>query len=210
MKNSNKFQTEQEQFWAGDFGDKYIDRNKGKELLASNVNFFSQALKHTKNLKSCIEFGANTGMNLSAIKILFPNIDISAIEINNKAIKTLETVIDSSKIYHGSILDYHSDQKFDLTLIKTVLIHINPEFLNNVYDSLYKYSSRYILVAEYYDRNPTKIDYRGNSDKLYKRDFAGEMLNKFKDLALVDYGFLYHLDNQFPQDDITYFLMEKL
>ena len=29
------------------------------------------------------------------------------------------------------------------------------------------------------------------------------------DLTLLDYGFLYHRDNNFPQDDISWFLIEK-
>jgi hypothetical protein len=53
------------------------------------------------------------------------------------------------------------------------------------------------------------VNYRGYQDKLFKRDFAGEMLDAFKDLKLLDYGFTYHRDNQFPQDDMTWFLLEK-
>jgi len=53
------------------------------------------------------------------------------------------------------------------------------------------------------------IPYRGHSDKLFKRDFAGEILDQFSDLRLVDYGFVWHRDNLFPQDDISWFLLEK-
>jgi len=35
-------------------------------------------------------------------------------------------------------------------------------------------------------------------------------MKKFNDLRLVDYGFAYHGDSNFPQDDITWFLMEKI
>jgi len=41
------------------------------------------------------------------------------------------------------------------------------------------------------------INYRGESGNLFKRDFASEMLDKFDDLELVDYGFQYHGDNNF-------------
>ena len=58
------FKTEQEAFWAGDFGNEYIQRNQGEALLASNLSYFSQALRNTKNVKTAIEFGANIGMNL--------------------------------------------------------------------------------------------------------------------------------------------------
>ena len=39
MNNKTNYQTEQEKFWAGEFGTDYIDRNKGEKLLASNLNF---------------------------------------------------------------------------------------------------------------------------------------------------------------------------
>ena len=40
------FNTEQENFWAGEFGRDYINRNKGAEFLASNINFFSKSLSN--------------------------------------------------------------------------------------------------------------------------------------------------------------------
>jgi spore coat polysaccharide biosynthesis protein SpsF len=44
---------------------------------------------------------------------------------------------------------------------------------------------------------------------LFKRDFAGDLLDRFPGLVLVDYGFVYHRDKAFPQDDMTWFLLEK-
>ena len=40
-----KYKTEQEEFWAGNFGDEYIQRNQGDKLLASNLALFSKALQ---------------------------------------------------------------------------------------------------------------------------------------------------------------------
>ena len=51
------FKTDQENFWAESFGKEYIDRNNGEKLLASNLDFFTKALKSTQGVKSCIEFG---------------------------------------------------------------------------------------------------------------------------------------------------------
>lgn len=34
-----QYKTEQEAFWAGDFGTEYIGRNDSDQLLASNLNF---------------------------------------------------------------------------------------------------------------------------------------------------------------------------
>jgi spore coat polysaccharide biosynthesis protein SpsF len=203
------YKTKQEAFWAGDFGTKYVQRNQGDALLASNLQFFSTALRRAQGIKSCIEFGANIGMNLKAINLLYPHIDAHAIEINSEAARQLSKVIPRSKIYGGSILAFTPQNEYDLTLIKGVLIHINPEHLPNVYDRLMKCCGRYMLVAEYYNPAPVTIPYRGHSERLYKRDFAGELLERYPELRLVDYGFAYHRDPNFPQDDITWFLMEK-
>ena len=46
--------TEQEKFWAGEFGDEYISRNRSSELLASNLNFFSKALKTSSNISNVL------------------------------------------------------------------------------------------------------------------------------------------------------------
>ena len=81
--------------------------------------------------------------------------------------------------------------------------------LDVVYSKLYAASKRYILVCEYYNPAPVTINYRGHDDRLFKRDFAGELMEKYSDLELVDYGFCYKRDPAFPQDDVTWFLLEK-
>jgi len=203
------FKTEQENFWAGDFGDKYIDRNKSEEYLASNLNFFSKAFNQLGRPNSLIEFGANVGMNLRAIQLLYPKIEIKGVEINQNAAAQLSEYIGKENVYNGSIFDYEPTQKFDVSLIKGVLIHINPDMLSTVYEKLYQSSKKYILIAEYYNPSPVAIKYRGHSDRLFKRDFAGEILEQYKDLELVDYGFIYKRDKAFPQDDVTWFLIKK-
>jgi pseudaminic acid biosynthesis-associated methylase len=203
------FKTEQESFWAGDFGKEYIGRNDSPKAVASNVALFAKALSQTAGLKSCIEFGCNIGMNLRALSVLYPDMDINAVEINKDAAAIAETVAGMGKVFNQSIFDFEPARTYDLALIKGVLIHINPDELPNVYDRLYRSSSRYILVAEYYNPSPVTISYRGHSDRLFKRDFAGEILEKFDDLELLDYGFVYKRDRNFPQDDVTWFLMQK-
>ena len=78
-----------------------------------------------------------------------------------------------------------------------------------VYDRMYAASNRLIAVIEYYNPSPVEIPYRGHQDRLFKRDFAGDLLDRFPDLLLVDYGFQYHRDPNFPVDDLTWFLLEK-
>mgnify|MGYP001453239467 CR=1 FL=1 len=203
------FSTEQEEFWAGQFGSEYIGRNQGDELIASNINFFSKALRNAQGMQSCIEFGPNIGMNLRALKLLYPGLQLYGIEINPDAVKYLAKVIPPEHIYHKSILEFQPDRVWDLVLIKGVLIHLNPEMLTQVYDKLCCATNRYLLVAEYYNPSPVAIPYRGHENRLFKRDFAGEILDKHPEMKLVDYGFAYHRDPDFPQDDISWFLLEK-
>lgn len=204
-----EFKTEQEEFWASnEWGREYIQRN-GTEIIKNNIHFFSNIFKNCNNISSIIEFGSNIGMNLHAINSLLKNIDISAIEINPQAVEELNSQKFINKVYHESILDFELDKQRDFVFIKGVLIHINPDFLDVVYQKMYESSKRYILIAEYYNPTPVSINYRGHNDRLFKRDFAGEMMDKYEDLELIDYGFTYHRDNNFPQDDITWFLLEK-
>ena len=203
------FKTDQEKFWAENFGTEYIERNQSTQLLASNLNFFSKAFSKAGKINSCIEFGANIGMNLKALKLLYPNIELKGIEINKQASEQLGNLIGSENIYNSSIFDFEVEQKSDITLIKGVLIHINPDMLQLVYQKLYDASSKYIFIAEYYNPSPVTIKYRGHEDRLFKRDFAGEFIEKYPDCVLIDYGFSYRNDPVFPQDDITWFLIQK-
>jgi len=202
------FTTEQEKFWAGEFGNEYIQRNRDAKIIANNLAFFAKALQHTTEIKSCIEFGANIGLNLIALKQLCPDIQQYAIEINSTAAKQLKYVVGEDNVFEGSILQYQPQKQFDLVLSKGVLIHINPDVLDSVYEKLYSSSQKYILLAEYYNPTPVNIPYRGHTDKLFKRDWAGDLLTKYTDLQLIDYGFVYRRD-RFPQDDLHWFLLKK-
>lgn len=201
--------TEQEEFWSGEFGQEYTMRNQGERLLASNTAFFAKILARTRNVQSVLELGANRGLNLMAIKHLLPEVSLSAVEINDAAVAELNAWGGAQEIFHDSILNFRPKRQWDLVVIKGVLIHINPDSLKDVYQLLYAASSRYILISEYYNPTPVEIPYRGHRNRLFKRDFAGEFMKQFEDVRLLDYGFIYHGDPNFPQDDITWFLMEK-
>lgn len=202
------FATEQEQFWAGQFGDEYSDRNIGAGWIAANSALFAKVIDRTRGVKSVVEFGANIGLNLRAIDTLIADADLTAVEINSYAADDLRKW-GRCEVREESILDFVPDRKWDLSLIKGVLIHINPDALPKVYELLYNSSSKYICVVEYFNPSPVALPYRGHEDRLFKRDFAGEILDLYPDLELVDYGFCYRRDPNFPQDDVTWFLMKK-
>lgn len=206
--NKNKLKTEQEKFWASEFGDEYIDRNKDANIVANSFYLFSRILSKKNDIKSVMELGASIGINLQVIKNLIPNVNLSAVEINKKAFKQLN-LIKNLNTYNQSILNFKTDEKYDFVFTRGVLIHIKPEELLTVYNLMYKISKKYICIIEYYNPSPVNINYRGYTDRLFKRDFAGEMLDNFKNLKLIDYGFTYHRDGYF-EDDLNWFLFEKL
>lgn len=202
------YQTEQEKFWATDFGNEYPSRNEGELLIASNIALFSKILRSAPSVKSVAELGCNIGLNLSALNRIHQKYNLRGYEINELAAKAAADE-NMAEIVNTTITEpLASDKKFDLTFTKGVLIHINPDKLDAVYENLYTLSNRYIMVCEYYNPSPVAIEYRGHQDRLFKRDFAGELIEKYN-LRVLDYGFNYHRDPYFTNDDTTWFLMEK-
>lgn len=201
------YKSEQEKFWAGQFGQEYIKRNSSEQLVYSKVAMWSRMLKSASGIESIRELGCNIGINLLALKKLNPQIELQGYEINEDAI-SLAQKLNVADIHHQTILSPIEAPPVDLTFTAGVLIHINPDHLGSVYENLIRGSKKYVLVAEYYNPTPVAIPYRGHEDKLFKRDFAGELIKKYN-LSLVDYGFVYRGDNWAPQDDITWFLMQK-
>ncbi|MFT5660477.1 MAG: pseudaminic acid biosynthesis-associated methylase [Sulfurimonas sp.] len=203
-----QFETEQENFWSGDFGTDYIQRNQGNTLIASNIMMLSKTIQKTSKIKSVIEFGSNIGLNIKALEQLLPSASLSAVEINKDAALIVKSTT-SANVYNTSLFDFKVDFQRDLSFTKGVLIHINPDLLPLAYDKLYNASSKYILMVEYYDPNPVQVVYRGHQKKLFKRDFPGEFMSRFPDVELIDYGFFYHKDPHADRDDSNWFLMEK-
>ena len=199
---------EQEKFWSSSFGNKYISRNSSQKLK-KNTDFFFKKIFYKRNIKvsSLIELGSNIGNNIESISKIFKKCKFTAVDINKKACEIIKKFFSDITVINSDIASLKITKKFDLVLIKGVLIHINPNQLKYVYDKIYNLSKKYILIAEYYNPSPIKIIYRNKKNKLFKRDFAGEMIKKYK-LTLVDYGFSYRYD-KFPQDDITWFLLKK-
>jgi len=194
-----------EEFWAGDFGDDYNKRNVGK--VNANIALFSQAFRRIGEVNKILEYGAGTGQNLSAISQLLPSAELMGVEINEDA----ASKIDVGTIFRKSAFDFicPPGPLPDMVITKGLLIHISPDDLFKMYEKIEWNTRRYVLMCEYYNPTPVSIDYRGHENKLWKRDFAGEFMDIYSSMKLIDYGFSYHRDPQFPQDDITWFLMER-
>lgn len=194
-----------EAFWRGTFGDDYTDRNLG--YAHANIAFFAKALQRAPGVKSIFEVGTNRGLNLSALSVIQPQAERSGIELNDKAASIARE--SHPRVVTGSIHDLDvGEARYDLVFTKGVLIHIDPDKLGGVFDKISRLSSNYVLLAEYFNPTPVQIDYRGHDNRLYKRDFAKDFMDT-SGFALVDYGFVWRHDPVFPDDDITWFLMQR-
>jgi len=202
------YKTDQEGFWAGEFGREYVSRNQGENFIRNNVALFARILRSAPGVKSIVELGCNIGLNLMALKRIGNDLDLVGYELNETAARrAAETGV--ARIVCDTVMNEIKERHtFDLAFTSGLLIHIEPKHLDAVYQNLFKLSHKYILVSEYYNPTPVMVEYRGLQDRLFKRDFAGELIDKFN-LRLIDYGFVYHRDRSFPQDDATWFLLEK-
>lgn len=204
------YKTEQEKFWAGEFGRDYIERNTlTPEQYAASTYLWAKILGSMSTSPcSILELGSNIGNNLHVLNDLVPNARLGAVEINPVAADAVRSW-GKAEVFEASILEFSPGESWEMVFTCGVLIHINPDALSAVYDLIYKASSKYICMSEYYSPRPDEVSYRGHSERMYRRDFAGEIMDKYPDLKLVSYGFAYHRDPLFPLGDLTWFLMEK-
>jgi pseudaminic acid biosynthesis-associated methylase len=200
-------QTEHERFWQGPFGDAYLSRNDGPALLAQKTAHLARALARAGPVRSVLEFGCNTGLNLVALHHLLPEAELHGVEINRSAAAIARER--GFSVENRSVLGYASEESYDLVLSSGLLVHIEPDRLPEAYRALDAACGRYLCLREYYNPTPVEVPYRGHRNRLFKRDWAAELLDGVPSLTLLDYGFHYHRDPQFPADDVTWFLLER-
>ena len=83
---------EQENFWKGNFGSRYIKRNNSKNLINNNYSLFKKIFTKKIKINSLIELGANIGNNIIAINKILKIKKITAVEINKKACEHLRKI----------------------------------------------------------------------------------------------------------------------
>jgi pseudaminic acid biosynthesis-associated methylase len=166
--------------------------------------------KAEQPIRNFLECGCNIGRNLTQLSKALPEARPSVIEISQPAFDFVCCQHDFGHAFNGAILDANlPEQGFDLVFTMGVLIHVHPDRLLANMSRMHAFSSRYVLIGEYFNRTPQMIEYRGEKDRLFKRDFGKLFIENF-DVRLVDYGFLWgHLYDAAGFDDITWWLFEK-
>ena len=209
---------EQETFWATTFGTEYTQRNQQQAMTNARAlgDFFLRATRtiRSDDALSILELGAGAGQNLEALNLIYPRAVTAGVEINPEAARILTDTAVDVLITSALNIEPGSLPPADLVLTKGFLIHIAPADLPRIYALIHASATHAILIAEYYNPTPVAVPYRGFDNKLWKRDFAGDLLDAYPDLRLVDYGFAYHRGTDsntypFPQDDLTWFLLKK-
>ncbi|MFA5238566.1 MAG: pseudaminic acid biosynthesis-associated methylase [Phycisphaerae bacterium] len=209
-------ETKQASVWEGQFGKEYTDRNtltppqldqlykrnygvSRTELNVEFVDSFDRSIK-------ILEVGSSLGNQLLTLQEMgFKN--LYGIEINRYAVQQSKTNTKDINIIYGSAFDIpFKDGYFDLVFTSGVLIHIAPTDVQKAIKEIHRCSREYIWGFEYYADSYTEVSYRGNSNLLWKTDFAKLYLNSFEDLGLVKEKKLKYLENENVD---TMFLIRK-
>lgn len=200
---------EQEVFWAEKYADHYMTKNQGFDT-ALGEQAWRTMLAKAEGIHSILECGCNIGRNIAALNGVKPEATKSVIEISKAAYDYAVSTYKLRSSFNGSILESRmQDAPFDLVFTMGVLIHIHPDNLLANMRKMFDYSSKYILMGEYFNRTPVMLEYQGQKDRLFKRDFGGMFIDNF-DVELVDYGFLWgYVYHKAGFDDITWWLFKK-
>jgi pseudaminic acid biosynthesis-associated methylase len=208
--NKKNTLNQQEQFWAKTYASDYIKKNSSFDLK-KGIEAWNKMSLQIPNIKNILECGCNIGKNLNCLNRVYPQAKKSIIEISKPAYDHVLKTYNVKNAYNGSIISSNfSLNYFDLVFTMGVLIHISPKNLIANMKKMFDYSNKYILIGEYFNRQPTTIIYQGLSNKLFKCDFGKIFINNFN-VKLIDYGFLWgHLYDNAGFDDITWWLFEKI
>lgn len=198
--------------WKGAFGNAYAGRNAADEAsIERRVRMWRRVLRPIEAAPpaSCLEVGANIGINLRALKTLHA-LEMYALEPNAKArdILVRDRVVPPDRVLDGTAdrIDL-ADESVDLVFTSGVLIHVPPEQLAAACGEMYRVARRYLLMIEYFSSEPEEKTYRGEEGLLFKRDFGVFCLDLFPALSPVDYGFFWKPATGL--DNLTWWLFAK-
>lgn len=201
--------TETLNFWKEEYRDDYMKKNAEFDSVLG-VEAWKLMVKNTQSVSSIVECGCNIGRNIDFLQQINPDYDISAIDVNEKAINFVKEKYNISDSFVGRIEDASfKNNKYDLAFTMGVLIHVHPDELLATAKKVVDMSKKYVLIGEYFNRTPTMIPYQGKENLLFKRDFGKYFLENF-DLEVIDYGFLWgHYYDVAGFDDFTWWLFKK-
>ena len=202
--------TPQEDFWSNSITDSYVQDNSNFDETLGLIAWERILSKVDKlDISSYLDCGSNIGRNIRFLSQILPSASANIIELAQVPYDKCLTEFKIDDSFLGPIKNAKFNKQFDLVFSSGVLIHVNPDDLLNSMERMYELSSRYIIIAEYFNRTPVMISYHGEENRLFKRDFGKLFVENF-DCKIVDYGFLWgHEFDTAGFDDVTYWIFEK-
>ncbi|ABG60012.1 pseudaminic acid biosynthesis-associated methylase [Cytophaga hutchinsonii] len=212
--------TKQEQFWGGEFGKEYTDRNSRESAEwdkfyienwgISKVEMNDRFLNALPKDASILEVGCNTGMQLAGLQRSgFKH--IYGVELQEYAVEKAKAYTKNINVIQGSGFDIpFKDNFFDVVCTNGVLIHISPDNLPTMMREMVRCSKKYIWGWEYYAEETTTINYRGNTDYLWKADYADLFMKYCPNLKLVKKELFPYVSQAESGNKDCMYLLEKI
>lgn len=211
--------TPQIEFWSGEFGRNYTDRNTysperwdqfylhhfGVTKLQMNADALGDLPKDARIL----EVGCNIGLQLLGLQRMgFTN--LYGVELQQYAVEKAKSMTTGIQIIQGSGFDLpFKDGFFDLVCTNGVLIHIAPEDHAAFMGEIIRCSRRLVMGFEYNASMTTRISYRGHEGYLWKADFASIYTSLFPQLRKVYERIYPYLSDQEAGNQDSVFVLEK-
>jgi len=164
--------TEQLKIWQSQFGEEYTER--AKIDVNARTRTFRETLRGI-DIHGVLEVGCGKGDNLAALTNLgYRAIGVDPLQFAVDKAREAGLIVFKSDCFRLQFLD----SSFGLVLSCGMLMHVASDDLNRAVKELWRVSSQYLLVAEYYAAEETVIPYRGHDNFLFKRDygFIGEIV----------------------------------
>ncbi len=210
--------TAQERAWSGKHGFQYVLAHLTENWKGTRVPYWKMILDIIPEINTVCEFGCNIGANLKAIKYLKNNINLTGIEINPAACDVLagENI---ATVHKASITDASLSNQFDLVFSRGVLIHLNPDELENTLRNMEYHSRRYVLIYEIFSPSQHHLeDYsaiveRSTGEKSggyqFWRDFSGDFARMYPSWTKVAHGVETRIGANPKHGDICWTIFER-
>lgn len=199
----------QQNFWKNEYSKEYIERNSNFDLNLG-IKAWSKMLRNTNDIKNLLECGSNIGRNIEFLENLLPDTEKSILELSPDAFEIVTSRYKFKDAVNSSILESDlPSNNYDLVFTTGVLIHIHPDDLLDNLNKIYNFSKKYVLFGEMFSRNPSFVNYKGEDDLLFTRDFGRYFIEHFN-VDIVDYGFLWgHYYDIAGFDDCNFWVFKK-
>jgi pseudaminic acid biosynthesis-associated methylase len=187
------------ELWKGKFGNEYHQRNIiVKPDIEARTKMWRYILNKTHFCESILEIGAGQGINLIAIN-------------NDAARNSLQYLnLPLRSISDSSITELpFGNNSMELVFTSGVLIHVPREHLIKAFDEMYRVSSKYIVMIEYFSPTPRHISYHGKDNVLWTDDYGSLFWSRHEcNVELVDYGFEWKCVTGL--DNLTWWIYRKV